>query len=318
MPRAQKMTRFGTNPIHNTRQGYLAAQKRKRGRRTMKRTTKRGAYRRGNKNAMMIRRAPFIETKSRTSEDVRVDFPSELDHLDYRINDTEHVHMNPTTFLLQKQGLGEHQMIGKSIYGKYLKMKVSVRFAQPFFTANGVNRVIPQMPQRTELIWGWVPNPLNLTSHTDPTADACTISDINSHINHRVVDYLNQQKDKLRYISKASSTLQIIGRRKVRPDLRYNGSNAPTTLDVASTGIDKGIGSIPDFDTSIYWPLKKKIHYEFSDNLTTNASGFFPNYEEKLPFCVLVNWDYIDLQDGKENLSVPAVAYNDAIWYSDS
>jgi len=44
--------------------------------RAMKRTTKKGAYKRGAKKAMMIRRSPFTETKIRSAEAVVQDFPT--------------------------------------------------------------------------------------------------------------------------------------------------------------------------------------------------------------------------------------------------
>lgn len=312
----QKQTSYGAR--FNSRGHYVRHQAKRRGRKKpMKRTTRKGAYSRVAKKNMMIRRAPFVETKSKTSEEVRSDFTSESDHLAYTVYNTEHVHMNPTTFLLWKQGLQEHQCIGNSVYAKYLKMKLSFRFAQPYFSRTSGNAQIPMMPQRHELIWGFIRNPTNFTGHTDPEADECTINDLNEWINLRIVDYVNQQKDKLRYIPKASSTLTIVGRRMIKPDLRYNSSAPPTTTDATSPASDYAIGSIPDVDTSIYWPMNKKLHLQFSDNLTTTASGHYPNFQD-LPFCVLVNWDYEDLPDGKQALQVPAIAYNDCIWYSDS
>jgi hypothetical protein len=135
----------------------------------MKKTSKRGAYAKARKKQMMIRRAPFIETKSKTYEDLQVEYPHLFDHLQFTTRTTPHRFMNPETFLVHQQGLDEHQVIGSSIYAKYLNMKIQVRFPQSAFSVNGINKVVPLVPQDYELIWGWVPTPLSSTGTTDPT-----------------------------------------------------------------------------------------------------------------------------------------------------
>ena len=172
----------------------------------MKRTSKRGAYAKNKKKAMMIRNAPFKETKSKTSEDLRVDFPGIPDHLTLDVAITERRYLNPDTFFLFKQGLQEHQMIGNSVYAKYLKQKVHIRFPQPQFSTNGQNKVVPLVPQDYRLIWGWIPSPLNLTGTTDPKAQDVSEFDINTYINNRVSDYIDDQKDRMRFIPKKAST----------------------------------------------------------------------------------------------------------------
>lgn len=77
----------------------------------MKKTTTRGAYNKNRKKQMMIRNAPFKETKSKTSEDLRVDFPSLPDHLLLDTAHTEHRFLNPEVFTIFKQGLDEHPQL---------------------------------------------------------------------------------------------------------------------------------------------------------------------------------------------------------------
>ena len=263
----------------------------------------------------MVRRAPFVETKSRTHEDVLVDFPSLTARNVFTAYNTGHLNMNPDSFLAMQQGLEENQMVGRSVFAKYLKMKITVRFPQPSFLVNGKNQIIPLVPQRYELIWGFV-NSTNWTAATTPSAPNVTLVQVHNHINQRVIDYLNEQKDYLRFIPKKASTLTIIGRRKVFPSKKYLQST--TAYD--NLGTDTIVGVIPDFNTSVSWPMKRKIHYEKTNDIEDNTGaspGFYPNYN-RLPFCVLYNPDYEDLPSVDRYLYVPQVAYNDAMWFSDS
>jgi len=289
----------------------------------MKRTSKRGAYKKGNKKAMMIRRAPFVETKSKTYEDLRAEFPHLLDHLQFTERTQQVRHLNPEVFLIHQQGLGEHQMIGNSIYAKYMNMKLQVRFPQKSSSIGGVDQIVPIIPQDYELIWGWVPNPIMATGKTTPTAPDMTLFDVNSHINQRVTDYLDQQKDRLRFIPKKASTIRIEGRRKVRPNLKRQSTAPLQTIDPI-TGADYAIGSVPDVHMNISWKLMRKLHLEPATNLVKDDTkpnvlhpASFPNYSW-LPFCVFVNWDYENLPASNEQLYMPSIAYNSILYYTDS
>jgi hypothetical protein len=284
----------------------------------LKKTTRRGAYRKGAKRNFQKRRAPFIETKSKTHEDLVVQFPGLVDRSVYRTYNTPTVHMNPDVFTMWSRGMEENQVIGNSCYAKYLKMKIGVRFPQPAFLVNGAKKQIPMTPQNYELIWGWVPNELGYTGQTTPQADDANINDINAHINQRVTDYFNSQQDKMRFIPKSASTIRITGRRKIRPDLRFQ-STAPAITTDASVGSDYAVGVIPDRYTNISWKMNKKLHLQPSTKLHSGQQGLYPNFGTWLPFCVLVNWDHDNLPTGTiREQFCPSVQYNDCIWYSDS
>lgn len=282
-----------------------------------KRNNKRNAYRKGNKRRMMNRRAPFIETKSKTHEDLVDQFPGVTNETTWRTHNTEHAFMNPLTFYMWKRGMEENECIGNSVYAKYLKMKIGIQFPQSAFTTAGLSKAIPLYPQTYELIWGWVPNELAFTGQTTPTANTATIHQIMEHVNHRVADYLNEQKDKLRFIPKAASTIRITGRRKVRPDLRFLSTAPPQTTET-TVGVDYAIGTIPEYRTSISWKMGKKLHLQPSSSLMSTTEGLYPNFGTWLPFCVLVSWDYDSLPYGEQQKYLPGIQYNDAIWYSDS
>ena len=278
------------------------------------------AYNKGKKKKMMIRRAPFVETKSKTREDLVVQFPGLTDVSVFRTSNTPHVHLNPDTFLMWKRGMEENEVLGNSCYAKYLKMKVGIRFPQPAFSSGGYTKIIPNTPQNYELIWGWIPNELGFTGQTTPVADQASIVDINNFINQRVTDYVDQQKDKMRFIPKAASTIRIVGRRKIRPDMRYLSTAPPTTID-STMGTDYAVGTIPDRYTSISWKMGKKLHLQPSSKLEGSNEGLYPNFGTWLPFAVFVNWDYDTLPGAPSAATqayLPAIQINDCIWYSDS
>lgn len=312
-----RKTRWGSTPQSRAQ----AAVNRKFNKGNMKKTTKRGAYNKNRKKAMMIRRAPFVETKSKTSEDlVDQGFRSAPPTTFYQSN-TPHKHINPEVYFCWKQGLGEAECIGQSVYVKYLKRKIIVRFPQPpFVTGTGASQTdkeIPIYPQNLELVWGFVPQPMNLTGNTSPVkVYDNTIDHTNAHINQRVVDYLQDRADFLRFVPKKASTIRIIGRRKVKPDMRHFSGMGPQ-LD----SNNEIVGNVPDYNTSIYWPMMRKLHLEKSNNFTDFAGGIkdamYPNYSW-LPFCVLYDRDWDDVPADKRVAYAPSVAFNDAIYYTDS
>jgi len=291
----------------------------------MRKTTARGAYKKPRKKQMMKRRAPFVETKSRTAEDVYLQYEDQNDRTDYQTYDTPHLFLNPDAFLMMTQGLQEDQMIGNSVFSKYINLKVQVRFSQHSFIINEQNKITPRFPQNYELIWGIVPTPMKYTNSTTPKANSTTIAEVHAHINQRVIDFFNERKDKLRFIPKKGASLRIFGRRKVRPDLRFQATAPLQTTD--NVGEDTVVGSIPDYFTEISWKPMRKMHYERTNNLDGEGrEGLFPNYTNFLPFCVLVNHDYelVEKAAGDPGTAVarqlyqPAVAWNSIHYYSDS
>lgn len=288
-------------------------QRRRAAQRAVNKKFKASAYKKQNKKAMMKRRQPFVETKSKTTEDLVGQFGLN-NHIDFFTFNTEAIHINPDVLHAWQQGLGEQQVIGQSCYVKYLKRKLTIRFPQPGFvnTFNDKAGIIPSKPMACELVWGFIPAPLNYTGYTTPTAPNVNMAEINGYINHRVKNYFDERKDKLRYIPAKASTLRILGRRKIRPDLRH------TYTAPATTQYDGDVnGTIPDYYTTIQWPMMRKLHLEQANDLHDGNPGLFPNYQW-LAFCCIFqeNWEEIPA-DQRAQHSI-SVAYNDCVWYSDS
>lgn len=285
--------------------------------RRKKAPTRKGAYKRNNKRKMMNRRAPFIETKSKTTEDLVGQFGLNP-HIDFFTYNTETVHINPDVYHAWQQGLGETQVIGQSIYVKYLKRKMTVRWPQPQFinTFNNKAGIIPMKPMSAEVIWGFIPAPMNYTGYTTPTAPNVNMAEINGYINKRVKNYFDERKDKLRFIPKMSSTLRIIGRRKLRPDLRYQSTAPPNTL--VASGTPAAYGSIPDTYLSLQWPMMRKLHLEEATDLHNGNPGLYSGNYQWLAFCCIFQENWEEIPEAERAQSSVSVAYNDCIYYSDS
>lgn len=295
--------------------------------------TKKGAYRKKNKQNFARRRAPVVETKRKDDNAVRAanffagggDIDDILpDRTEFNIYDTEHTLMDPASFLCWSQGLDQSQHIGQCVNVKYTNMKIQVRFPQPSVETGVVNahQIIPSAPQSLELIWGWVPASLQLTGSTTPAVNTVTLTQIRNHINHRITDYFNARKDRLNFIPKKDSTIRIIGRKKVRPDMRRTSTLPPASADGEG---DVTVGSIPDYFTEISWNHKnKKIWLEQTGNFNGDSDliAMYPNYTW-LPFCVLVNWNWEDIPDAPDGyngkkLECPSMAWNSITYFSDS
>jgi len=294
----------------------------------MRRVTKLGAYRPSQKKNFMRKRSAVVETKRKTLEELRqanyfagTGTNPIADHTAFTAHNTEHVHMNPLTYYLWSQGLGQDQHIGQSVTCKFLNMKIQCRFPQPSMNVAGSAQIIPSIPQHYELIWGWVPAPYQFTGTTTPAANTADLTQLKEHVNHRVNDYFNSRKDFLRYISKKDSTIRISGRRKVRPDMRFQSTAPPSAPGVATNPT----GTIPDFHTEIKWKMPgggKKLWLEQTGNLDggNKLIAMYPNYSW-LPFCVFVNWNHDELAATHPTNTIlycPSLAWNDIIYYTDS
>lgn len=299
----------------------------------------RGAYAPTVKAKMGALRRPFVEIKRKTLENIRApgffvgdgDQPVE-DHTEWIAYDSEVVSMNPVSFLLWSQGLDQSQHIGQVVTVKYTNMKVLIRFPQPHVMVPSlptsqepdIAQKIPWLPQKYELVWGWVPAPIQLTGATSPAANAVTAEQIQSHINLRVRDYFNARKDRLRFIPKKDVTIRIVGRKIVEPDLRFQSTAPPAVIDAAQKAAN---GTIPDQYCEINWNMGaggKKLWLEQTGNINGDEDliGMYPNYSW-LPFCCFVNWNYDELVadpggDYGKQREVPSLSWNDITYFSDS
>lgn len=273
----------------------------------MKKTSTRGAYKKGAKKQMMTRRAPFVETKSRIQSEIALgtQIPQSKD---FAVMKEVYNILPLHAYTCMEQGIGEHQMLGNSVFSKYLNGKVQIRFP-------GAQNLISDRHFPMELICGWIPSSLSLSTFTNPQVNQVSPSDISTFITQRIAEYFNSRTDRLDFIPKHASNIRITYRRKIKPDLSKSTVAPASAYDQA--------GFIPDVMLAPKWKTNKKISYEegntYGDGSGTDRRNFFPNYSW-IPFMVL----YQPMARGEggdtplADAKCPRLSYNIAHYYSDS
>lgn len=283
--------------------------------------------------------------------------------------------LNPHSALYQTHGLGESFMVGSSVYQKICAMKLLIRWPQPTMNtgqwngidtdkpdntdpiqtrldwiANPVNNVmgvIPESPQSYHLYWGFIDSKLGLSDFTTPKKGEASFQNLEDHINKRIEQWFNQRTDRLQFIPKETSTLKIIGKKRLSPPWDKNSGRTPVSVviereeDPTKQDFKTEDGTIPDTLVKLTWPINRKIHFEetanFSgDGVASNGdpvSGtrtFFKN-TDWLPFAIIVNWNanslpkdgtHVPGQSGEGKFErtrrVPHILANDITYYRDS
>lgn len=282
----------------------------------LKKTTKKGAYNPAKKNNFQKRRAPFVETKSRTHEEMsqgsQINLPdpsiiSDPTAYGRILNDDAFTHLKLYSFTSMTQGLGEEQMIGNSVYSRFLKLKVS------FIYPSGDDQF--EVPCNQYLVHGWVKSPMNLTNLTTPVAGNCNRMDIQHYVQQRLQPFFDERADKLRFIPKSNTGIKILSYRKIK-----NDRNAQFSTENTSVG---------PVNMSCTWRINRKIAYEqgypnpatydSSSPLGPNDAFKYPN-NSWLPFALIYNPQFASLPQGTNpgQSTVIQVAYNDCHWFSDS
>jgi len=325
----------------------FASQRPKRKAPFLKNTTRKGAYGKGAKKNFQKRRQPFVETKNQTDAIVALKggatTGTEVDKLrlttePLKIEYTEPDPTNPTAnipkeltilpiqaYMNMNQGLDHTELIGHSAYARYLKCKLE--FQLPF----GGNQI--RHPCDMFLIHGFITQPIGTNLHTVPTALDFTRTDYMNHIDQHLREYFNQRRDKLEYIPKQTSNIQLLGYRKLKVKRASNLGPDPQAL-VTVTGTDElttstisNYGSHPVINMSCSWPMKKKLHYTRGKTNSPNGLPFFYTPYAWIPFVALFNptaneflstVTYPGSGPATNNPPEMFVRYNSAFYYSDS
>lgn len=261
------------------------------------------------KKAMVKSRARIVETKSRIQSEITTQGAATIP--------------NPKTFVpidgvfkilplhaytFMEQGLAEDQMIGQSLFSKYLNAKVQVRFQ------GGANQITDrQYPM--ELICGWVKAPTAWTSFTSPQVNLALPSDLTAWIVERVNEYFNSRTDKLDFIPKRDSTIDITFRKKLRANQSKNNVMNPNSNSLTNEG------HAPDIMVYPKWKTMKKVFYERGNTVEAGSArpNYYPNYS-RIPFMIIYSPNFAG-EDGTKPLQpqeIPVVSYNVAHYYTDS
>ena len=277
--------------------------------RALKKTSRTGAYKANKKRNFQIRRAPFVETKSRTAEEVAVTVDDESQVVDPTQellipNDDALTQIPMVSFLVQHQGLAEDEMIGNSIYAKYLKCKMQFKLPE------GINAI--KHSADLYVVAGWVKAPYAATSFTGVTPPNVLPTHINDHIAKHVKDFFDQREDKLRFISKQNTNIKITHYRRIKPN--RNGALGVPAQAYSTAGAPgfSIVGGNPIINHSVTWTINRKIHYTHGKNIGLYSTMFVN--ASWLPFLVIFNPTYSQFVSGSQI----GISSNNALWYSDA
>lgn len=259
----------------------------------MKKTTRRGAYKPSRKRQMVIRRAPMVECK----KDERYDWngmtaldaggpgatwANRLEFTDLQIGDTagpsgganHNISGVPDTWLYRSQGFKHNDMVGDSVFIKYLKMKFEIKLP--------VDANLIHFPQcQMYMIHGFVKKTIGANAYTDPTLATITRGQLVDIAAHQLDEYFNDSNEPLRYQPKGSinTTIKILGKK----ELRWN-KNRSVLPDPVRESATVSWGTLPTKEVSIEWPMMRKQKYVEGGGLSnpdgtlgTRPANFFPN-----------------------------------------
>lgn len=263
------------------------------------------------KKKLVKGRAPIVETKSRIQSEIATIGGATIPFCKDYTPLSGVFHFLPLhAWTCMEQGLGEDQMIGQSVFSKYLNAKIKVRFQ------GGANQITDrQFPM--ELICGFVQAPTNWTSFTSPVVNLALPSDMSAYVVARVSEYFNARSDELDFIPKRSSTIRITYRRKIK------SNQSRSNVLVPDSGVTAYEGYTPDVNLYPKWKMMRKIHYErgntFEGGSTTGRRNFYPNYNQ-IPFCIIYSpmFDGVDGTKPLQPQEIPQVSYNVAHYFTDS
>lgn len=289
----------------------------------MKKTTKKGAYRKNAKKAMVTRRNPMVESKSRSSEQMALKVPTLTPtvHTFDTVNQprtlsnlSAYTQIPLPTITYMTRGMDDSDMIGNSIFAKYLNLKVEFTFPKHIYAIN--------VPAEIYLVHGWIKSNPNRNSRTIPNVEDFTWhggSDDDSSqevfTNTRVAEYFDERADKLRFLPKDHSELQIISQRKITPK-----TNKTFSLPLQGTDLNT-LGSVPMVNKTCNWPLMRKFHYDKGtnpDDTSENADFYYINGSSQwIPFCCVFSPQYADYGQSEAN-NLPSIRSNQQLYYTDS
>lgn len=324
------------------RRKSYAPKRRSRG--VMRKTSRTGAYARSKKKAMSIRRNPIVEQKTRTSEEIYKEYhEAQTTQTWVRPTMDAYVPSNQTSaytplqltpYNVMSQGLEEDRMVGRSVYAKYMHVKVHFSFPK--------GEHIPNLPYEVYLVHGWLKRSPNWTAKTTPPVNLGDIFRFDSWVDQQLGDYFNERVDKLRFIPKRSSNFKILRKQKIVPKLTSQTGTVPGTL-ATTLGATYNTGMVPDVSARCSWNIQRKIHYDKGQvQWNTDAGGgampqpgdtpgnpigplpdfFYPNADMWIPFACIVqpNYENMGSVPGTPVADEKVVQYraNSIMYYTDS
>lgn len=310
---------------------------RKRGKRTVKKVTAKTAYNKNVKNQTALRRAPIVETKQRVASDIAHingylpgsnSVGNVAQPLNWRslVTDDAFTLIPINSFYRMSRGLEEWEMIGNTVFSKFLNMKFQFQFPEgkdvtlfstqvnndgqdPVGTPYNVLNKMIQQPTKVYLITGWVTQNFNCPIQRDvmsngqphdgqrPQRDQATQSDLLRYISNQLRPYFDDQYDKLQFRPKETTNIKIDRYTRIKPhhDSAIGTQPTPIVQGVNNQGatVQYATGSVPQVNKSWRQKINRKITYSQGQNtsFSNDNQNLYPN-DSWLPFAVIYNPDF--------------------------
>lgn len=301
----------------------------------MKKTTKKGAYAPARKKQMAVRRAPIVECKK--DERIRwngltaltpAEWPALSDFNFLQIGDTasttgtaQHCITGvPETFLYRTQGLGSDEMIGDSVFLKYLKCKFEFKLP--------TDASLIHFPQcQLFLIHGFVQGSISANELTDPKLSELTRTTIDDYVQQQVNEYFNNQTEPISFRDKGhpNTPVKVLRKKEIRWDVSKSILPPPHRQLSSDLSLMQSVGDLPTKVVTVEWPMMRKQKYEKAAALTSaaertkEANWFANNVDPKLgyPFwCIYMPGGQNIVYSDTDNRVRARI--NDCAWFTDS
>lgn len=175
----------------------------------------------------------------------------------------------PNCFYQKEQGSAENQMVGDSVYSRYLTTKVRLMFP------TGNNMLV--YPTSITIFQVWVKAPLAATPYTTPGQNNVSQADIELHVKQQCQEFFSSLSDKLEFREKLQG-IKIIGKRKVRLNRDTSIVTPNFAIQTAPAGAPNVVfGGPDDWYGTFRWPCKTKLHYEASQSLVGDGITHYLN-----------------------------------------
>lgn len=301
----------------------------------MKKVSGKGAYKNNVKNQMALRRAPIVETKQRVSSDIgRLNgfMPGDTTPLGYAqplnwrplVADDAFTLIPMNSFTRIQRGLNEWEMIGNTVFSKFLNAKFEFNFPDGkdltlYSTQSNNNGLEPpgtpyQVPNKMiqestklYLICGWITQNWNCPLEREvnsggqalegqrPQRDAATTGQLENYISNQLRPYFDDQYDKLEFRPRETTNIKIEKYVRIKPDLSHAiGTQALPDTTAGGQSVVDPQGSIPDVRKSWSQKINRKVFYTQGANTSFSADNqnLYPN-DSWIPFAVIYNPDYL-------------------------
>jgi hypothetical protein len=331
---SMRRTQFSrSHPKHSRfpfARGHLG-RKKKANPKNMKKTSRRGAYAKGRKKQMSIRRAPLVETYKYqstpgTNESFRLDRTSAYN----QVLNQAFVAAFTQKLDIPNDGLSTTADYGPSCRGRDIYSKLTatkLRFDFPEDQWSIRDNYTPPT-----VYWGWVKKNMFKTSDTTPTPAQVNQGHFNALINEQMENQFDEANDKLDFRDRRGTQYKIIGKKRVIPSrdksiaipLLHVGdhqSGGPATGDpFADTAGMRG--ALPPVFVTCKWEVNRKIELQESKSWLggtgTDDSRFYPA-NTWVPFIVIFNPSFgKQIEDTTNQNGQILVSYNSVHYYTDS